>query len=206
MEERSFVYSAVDEVLKNASSTGQTTFNSNMHCQSHNVEYIRKLFDDDFTREALMEQSFLFERVRKLDNIYNVKYPDGIQELHQQSAKLHCLYGRPILNIGRTRSSRTYPFACSKVYDLRQYTEASLWGPFRSDGSGLVDWEKLEAIILTLGYNIHSKRFVTKLFSDVWDTPFSGSWPNSCLPPPSLDPLSLDAQDPYGVTGTWYRV
>lgn len=174
-----------------------------MHCVSRNSDYLKKLFYEQSTREAFLEKSFLFERVRKLDQ---VRFPDTVQQRHQQSAKLHCLFGKPILNIGRLRSTRTYPFACSKVYDLREYNEASKWGPFMSDGSGRVDWEKLEAIILTLGYNIHSKRYVTKLFSDVWDTPFSGSYPKSCLPSPKLDPASLEAQDPYGVTGTWYRV
>lgn len=79
-----------------------------------------------------------------------------------------------------------------------------------NDGSWRVDWEKVEAILVVLGNNIHSKRFVSKLFTDVWDSPFSGSWPRSFLstnqPVPESDVSPLDAQDPYGITGTWYRV
>lgn len=129
---------------------------------------------------------------------------------HQQSAKLHCLYGTPILNVGRLRSTRTYPFACSTVYDMRGHTEGTRWGPFRDDGSERVDWEKVEAVMVVLGYNIQSKRFVSKLFSDVWSSPFSGSWTQSYLSgsmgSPSREISSLELNDPYGVTGTWYRV
>lgn len=125
---------------------------------------------------------------------------------HQQSAKLHCLFGKPILNSGRTRSARTYPFACSKVYDLRQYTELTGWGPFMNDETDRVDWEKVEAIFIVLGNNISMKRLVSKIFADVWDSPFSGSWPQSYLPCLQPDLSPLEAGDPYGVTGTWYRV
>lgn len=132
-------------------------------------------------------------------------------ELHQRSAQLHCLYGTPILNVGRLRSTRTYPFACSTVYDMRGHTERTRWGPFRDDGSDRVDWEKVEAVMVVLGYNIQSKRFVSKLFSDVWNTPFSGSWPQSYMstaPSPSIprEISSPELNDPYGVSGTWYRV
>lgn len=190
-------------MLKNASSKGYTTDNSVSHAASYNADLLKDMFKDDTTQQAFMQRSFLFERLRQSAAL---KFPIAPNPVHQQSAKLHCLYGQPILNVGRLRSSTTYPFACSKVYDLRGYTANSLWGPFNKDGSGNVDWELLEAIMVTIGYNIHSKKFVKKLFSDEWDSPFSGSWPRSFHGSPAKDISSLDARDPYGVTGTYYRV
>ncbi|KAL8676030.1 MAG: hypothetical protein Q9186_007407 [Xanthomendoza sp. 1 TL-2023] len=149
--------------------------------------------------------------------------------VHQLSAKLHCLYGVPIqsLRVSRSRSSRhghdlrknagfkVHPFARAKVYDLRQHTELTLWGPFHNDGSQDVDWEKLEAIMVILSYNIHlfTNRYVSlgsKLIPP-WDTPFTGVTPYglelrsskwSVERPP---PLSIDLQDPYSITGIWMR-
>ena len=76
-----------------------------------------------------------------------------------------------------------YPYAASKIYDLRNYTMANRWGPFRDDGSDRVDWEKLEAIMLVLGHNIQ------RIDSDgesslarLWRTPFSGTAPYSYKP------------------------
>lgn len=74
-----------------------------------------------------------------------------------------------------------------------------------NDGSDRVDWEKVEAILIVLGNNVYAKK-LTRLFSDIWDSPFSGSWKGSFISSPSPDVTSLDAMDPYGVTGTWYRV
>lgn len=44
------------------------------------------------------------------------------------------------------------------VYDLRNYTEETLWGPYMGDGLATVDWEKLEAVMLVLGHNVESFR------------------------------------------------
>ncbi|EXF77223.1 F-box domain-containing protein, partial [Colletotrichum fioriniae PJ7] len=127
-------------------------------------------------------------------------------DIHQQSAKLHCLYGRPIFNFGRTRSSRVYPYAACKVYDMRQYTTRTKWGPFRDDDSGRVDWEKMEAIMIVLGSNIKSQRLTAKVFSNLWEKPFAGSWSGSYVPSPGRGIRDLDLEDPYGVAGTWLRV
>jgi len=137
------------------------------------------------------------------------------------SAHLHALYGMPVLRAGRTRSGRLYPFACSKVYDLRQYTPLTRWGPFMNDGSERVDWEKVEAILLVLRSNIRSKGLDGfPIFANFWDRPFAGSWPGSYLPMSRTgwaagsggsskepeDVGGLDAEDPYGISGTWLRV
>lgn len=101
---------------------------------------------------------------------------------------------------------KTYPYACSKVYDLRQFTQNTGWGPFKDDGTFNVDWEKVEAILIVLGHNIGARRHIAQIFANVWDSPFSGSFQNSFMAPPPRDITSLEARDPYGVTGTWYRV
>ncbi|KAL8957905.1 MAG: hypothetical protein Q9183_005943, partial [Haloplaca sp. 2 TL-2023] len=150
------------------------------------------------------------------------------QNTGRLSAKLHCLYGRPIQHLPRSSTSshrhdlRTnrgvslHPYARSIVYDLRQHTEYSLWGPFDDSGSHNVDWEKIEALMIILSYNI-------RLFADrygldksalipSWDEPFAGATPYSLRPLPQ-DPgverspsLPLSLQDPYNIGGTWMRV
>lgn len=141
------------------------------------------------------------------------------------SAKLHCLYGVPILNYGRTRGSKTYPFACSKVYDIREYTPRTRWGPFVDEGPGpigsegneegqagvpedRVDWEKVEAIMIVLWFNMTSKRLDhLPVFQHFWGVPFPGCWPNSYIPSPTNRRVTdLELEDPYDVTGTWVRV
>lgn len=176
-------------------------------------------------------------------------------ELRQASAKAHCLYGVPIdvpprrsifsllqpdLTRGPSSCTRsqnngrqpvTHPWARSKVYDLREYTDATLWGPFMNDGSHRVDWEKVEAVMIVLGHNLRkfSDTHVSR-FSLVWKDTFQGASPGSYrspskipvqattsapVPPFDVDgemykirelALALDALDPYGVTGSWMRV
>ena len=180
--------------------------------------------------------------------------PAQTRELQRASAKLHCLYGKPIDPIPSKRCSSHYavmPFftlravdltsvpssntrlqtrrepahtvARSRVYDLRQYTDHTLWGPFLDDGSQNVDWEKVEAIMLVLGFNLN--KFFDRSggrFPKIWDTPFEGATPKSYVtPPPVAGPTkdldeeisvirelapSIDSLDPYSVTGTWMRV
>ncbi|KAK3318311.1 F-box domain-containing protein [Apodospora peruviana] len=198
-----FVFKTVTRLLENAScrdekdrerkdrgrGPGQSTFGLTFP-PSRNASILARIFDNEETREAFMSQSFLFERARNETK----RFQDPPKTGHQQSAKLHSLYGMPLLikgGNGRTlRSSRLYPFACSKVYDLRQYTTGnSGWGPFMNDGTFHVDWEKIEAISLVLRENIRGKGFdAFPLFSNLWNTPFGGSWSGSYLPwPPNND-------------------
>lgn len=92
------------------------------------------------------------------------------------------------------------------------------------DGSHRVDWEKVEAIMIVLGFNL--RRFTDRSdgrFPLVWKHPFVGATPGSYKTPPRIAPsekkefdedagvirelaLNLDALDPYGVTGSWMRV
>ncbi|KAM5348214.1 hypothetical protein ACJ41O_008038 [Fusarium nematophilum] len=208
--ELDFAHSIITRLLRNASPSGEAANFSRTHSASRNAALLQRLFHDDTTSEAFLQRSSLFERLRS-DLRYHgpldaVSADTACRSLHQKSAHLHCLYGRPILNVGRLRSTRTYPFACSRVYDLREYTQRTRWGPFLDDGSDGVDWEKVEAILVVLGHNIGSKRLVARIFGEIWDSPFSGSWPQSYMAPPSRALSSLEARDPYGVTGTWHQI
>ena len=119
--------------------------------------------------------------------------------------------------------------ARSRVYDLRNYAEESnKWGPFKHDGVCGVDWEKVEAIMVVLAFNMQDLYGrANNVFPTVWDRPFEGATPNSytpvgklegiealfsrteCILSPKIDVQPdppLEAMDPYGVTGTWRRV
>ncbi|KAF4975139.1 hypothetical protein FZEAL_8038 [Fusarium zealandicum] len=208
--ELGFVHSTVTRLLHNASSSGEAANFSRTHSVSRNAALLQSLFRERTTSEAFLQGSSLFERLRsdlrQQARTGSQSTDPACKALHRKSAHLHCLYGSPILNVGRLRSTRTYPFACSKVYDLREYTRLTRWGPFLDDGSDRVDWEKVEAILIVLGTNIGSRRLVARIFGEIWDSPFSGSWPDSYMAPPQRDISSLEARDPYGVTGTWYRI
>lgn len=127
-----------------------------------------------------------------------------------------------------TRPLLTHTFARSKVYDLREYSEGSLWGPFLADGSQRVDWEKVEAIMIVLGFNL--RKFADRSagrFPRIWEDPFVGATAGSYHAPPRIEStpeedgaeemepelkrvrdlaLDLDSRDPYGVSGSWMRV
>lgn len=147
------------------------------------------------------------------------------QRPHRQlTAKLHCLYGVAIDSVRkdtstapryslRSDSTPIHPYARSLVYDLRQHTDHTLWGPFKNDGSQDVDWEKLEAIMVILNYNMRLSSEAHHVFEgmmNVQDKPFVGASPHSFISPSSdvpMEPaLPLEARDPYNVTGTWMRV
>lgn len=104
----------------------------------------------------------------------------------------------------------TNTYARSKVYDLRQYTDESLWGPFKNDSSQDVDWEKMEAIMVVLGYNLRMFRERARFeIQPVWDTPWRGIQPGSLPVNMTKElgaPESLEDRDPYGISGMWMRV
>ncbi|KAL8822849.1 MAG: hypothetical protein Q9191_006426 [Dirinaria sp. TL-2023a] len=156
--------------------------------------------------------------------IPNTRPPAEEARMRQLSAKLHCLYGVPIVNARNDKNSThgyklrsdttpIHPFARSLVYDLRQRDDANFWGPFMDDGSQDADWEKLEAIMIILHHN--TSRYAAtferheRLIPDL-RIPFVGATPYSFVSPASHVPrepkLPLEAQDPYNITGTWMRV
>jgi hypothetical protein len=209
--------------------------------QSQNLDLLREYFrDNNHNVDAYLCASSLWERAGSERQV-----PAATPELRQASAKLHCLYGVPIDNVPsrysftlqrpnglspsmctrlQSRSHSTHTFARSKVYDLREYTDGTLWGPFMADGSQRVDWEKVEAVMIVLGHNLNKfHRQSQGRWPKVWDQPFVGATPYSylsrsltpALPKDDADEkllqdreatLALDAQDPYGVSGTWIRV
>lgn len=144
----------------------------------------------------------------------------------QLSAKLHCLYGVPIAAVRKTCESSPpryplrhdtaaiHPYARARVYDLRQHTEdGTFWGPFLDDGLQTVDWEKLEAIMIILDYNLRRSTEVHRQYEgmvELQEKPWVGATPHSFISPPQSVPmeptLPLEAQDPYNITGTWMRV
>lgn len=158
--------------------------------------------------------------------------PENVQPLvptrtfqeRQLSAKLHCLYGVCIDTIRRERvatsryslrsgSAQIHPYARSRVYDLRQHTDGTMWGPFLDDGLATVDWEKMEAIMIILDYNTKLATGDHKDYQgclETQDKPFFGVTPNSYISTstsvPMQPPLPLEAQDPYNVTGSWMRI
>ena len=216
---------------------------STEHEISLNLQLLSEYFNNTANIDAFLCASSLFDRAGT-----EHQRPAWTPELRQASAKMHCLFGVPIdpiptrspLSMHRRNSSVLAPSGCtrlqsrplgthayarSKVYDLRQYTDGTLWGPFTDDGTQRVDWEKVEAVMIVLGHNM--TKFSERAESNwprVWHRPFVGATPNSWLSPaPSIAPepkedpddeliriraraLSLDAQDPYGVSGTWMRV
>ena len=144
----------------------------------------------------------------------------------QLSAKLHCLYGMSIGTIRKASESSPpryslrhdtadiCPYARARVYDLRQHTEdGTFWGPFLDDGLQNVDWEKIEAIMIILDYNLRRSVDAHRQYEDVLELqekPWVGAMPNSFVSQPqsmTMEPaLPLEAQDPYNITGTWMRI
>lgn len=216
--------------------------------ESLNIQLLRSKFAPELAdnMDTVLCSSSLFERAGD-----KFQEPAETEELRQLSAKLHCYFGVPIDELpqrsfrsmfasrhptldlelkpsactrSQSRNLTTHPFARSKVYDLREYTDDTLWGPFMDDGSGRVDWEKVEAIMIVLGYNLNKfYRRSEGRFPQIWKDEWTGATPYSYRSEPRPAPvkdveqdeetlkirelaLSLDAQDPYGVTGSWMRV
>ncbi|KAK0643642.1 hypothetical protein B0T16DRAFT_186983 [Cercophora newfieldiana] len=181
-----FVYNTVTRLLRNASKSTPNTsrvIHSLTYPSSRNTSILTTLLTPT-SLSPFLTSSFLFSRARGTSP---PTIPLSPLAHHQQSAHLHCLYGSPILKHGRTRSSSMYPFACSKVYDLREYTDGSMWGPFWNDGSGRVDWEKVEAILMVVGGNIRGKGLEGfPVFENFWGRGWGGSWEGSYIPWPGV--------------------
>lgn len=203
-----FIAEAAVEYLRTASSVYSTT-----------LPRITNYFNNKSNRDSVLCQSTVFARAR--GDCTHIPLPapeqEALEARRNLSAKLHCLFGVPIEAVGITRSKKTYPFACAKVYDIRNYTAHTRWGPFLKDGSGLVDWEMMEAIMLVIGHNVRSfgrvrnNEFCKKLWSRPWEGAVPYSYVDKAITHGSALPFTdeqnnLIARDPYGVTGTWMRV
>ncbi|KAI1393941.1 uncharacterized protein F4822DRAFT_30698 [Hypoxylon trugodes] len=197
-----FVYDTVKALLRNASVATDTE-------RSRNAELLDGIFSEEANQSAFLCRSFIFERAGK---DHNLLYDPTPRVDHQKSAQLHCLYGVPILQAKPgspwTRANEMRLYACAKVYDLRQYTEKTKWGPFMDDDTDRVDWEKVEAIMIVIGSNLRKLRLTSfPECKDHWELSFAGVWPQSYVPSPfACQPESLELQDPYDITGNWLRV
>ena len=107
-------------------------------------------------------------------------FPPRSLEEREASAKLHVHLGAPVISLSKSTHARIYPFAASVVYDLRNFTSQTLWGPFKADGEATVDWEKMEAIMIVLHKNV--REFAVSLdcgLRPLWNYFWDGSTPDS---------------------------
>ncbi|CZR51789.1 uncharacterized protein PAC_01666 [Phialocephala subalpina] len=201
---------------------------------SRNIRHMKSWFDDKSRQpilrdniESFLCQSSTFFRARHQDNtLARIPFSD-----RQASAKLHCYYGVPIFPPRTRRWDNTYPYAVSMVYDLRNYTEESKWGPYRQDGMCTVDWEKMEAVMIVLGHNMHTYSRQSHMRGPkIWKDSFGGIAPNSFFDKGKIEGRDGDKkgkgkgkrregeddirrslllpgmEDPYNITGTWTRI
>jgi hypothetical protein len=175
---------------------------------------MRAWFDDKRDKEqrdnieAFLCQSVTF--TRSLSSLSPPPNPPSL-EMRQATAKLHVHYGTPIFCPRRAKFKQAYPYAVSMVYDLRNYREETLWGPYLGDGVASVDWEKMEAVMLVLGHNL---RMFTEqsegVFGSrsVWREPWIGASPGSYIGKKveCSEEEGEGVPDPYGIQGTWMRV
>ncbi|UPX20517.1 uncharacterized protein EKO05_0010746 [Ascochyta rabiei] len=176
---------------------------------SYNQQVLAELFDSiTQNRDAFMCRSSLYSRAGT-----DYQKPADNEQGRQSSAKLQCLFGITSTSGGR-RSLSTHPYARSNVYDLRNYTDKTQWGPYRDDGSMRADWEMIESIMIVLGYSsgLCCRRFLAK-FRPPWANPFEGVVPERAkiMPAyPTTLPMELDVpltlKDPYNVSGVWSRI
>jgi hypothetical protein len=95
------VYETVNELLQHASSSsGDRASGTATYAVSRNASLLAELFADDGNRSAFLKRSFLYERARG-ELPRDAPFASPPRTEHQQSAKLHCLYGVPLLHFGR---------------------------------------------------------------------------------------------------------
>ena len=177
---------------------------------SKNMNMLKKHFKDKQNQTVFLCDSSLFARARREHPELRSSSKRREMNAREMSAKLHCLHGKAIEEASVELGSIMYPFACSKVYDLRNYNDNTMWGPFKSSGSGEVDWEMAEAIMIVLTHNLRQCRiFSHRFIRPIWDMPFSGVTNNSHIVQENLHqlpPPDSMLEDLYGINGTWMRV
>ena len=192
-----FLATVVEELIKSSAPDGQL---------SSNIAQLAYYLEQPSNFDSILCRSSLYQYSEKSKT--RITAPD--EEDRQLSAKLRCFYGVPLSILARQYLQR-HTQARSRVYDLRNYTRKTRWGPFRKDGSMRVDWEMMEAIEITLGFNTALCCDRYKRLKPLWGDPFHGVRRNTTIQDysPALlkEPdIPLDMKDPYGVTGTYIRV
>jgi hypothetical protein len=180
---------------------------------SRTISFLNAWFKEPLNEDEILCRSGLYFRA----------YPERFQgqpdtaEDQQLSAKLHCFRGMSTIDSNYTRHWKPIvPYARSQIYDVRNYTSRTGWGPFCGDGSMKVDWQMMEAIMIDITFNTWTEGEL--LGSDEeWGPDNLISIPPWCegtfqdiLATTDYHPMgrniSLDPEDPYRVTGRWYRV
>ncbi|KAI4145050.1 MAG: hypothetical protein LQ340_006442 [Diploschistes diacapsis] len=179
-EQIEFVADCVQSLTRNASPANDE--------KSRNLFKLRQLFNNPENLRIFMCGSSLFARARG-----EAPDLDSITKRQLHSAKLHCLYGAPIEDSKVSGSGEDiYPYAVSRVYDLRNYTDKTMWGPFSKDGSETVDWEMMESIMIVLNHNLRLCRIFQNIFiQPLWSRPFAGMAPDSLVLYPPAEYMSI---------------
>lgn len=190
---------------------------------SHNVALLKDAFAASPNTDGLLYHSCIFGLLDDQNWWWPETTTDDSKTERLLCSKLRALYGSSTPDLPRKARDQLLHYSRSIIYDLRGYTEWNMWGPFLDERNGdpkeglKVDWEKIEAIMVDLSRNM-------KHFSEhhgveiVWDGPFVGvtgrqvpTTPWTGEPTPKMPVIrqpepSIDAKDPYGITGTWRRV
>lgn len=103
----------------------------------------------------------------------------------------------------------------SVVYDMRNYTDHTLWGPMLPDGKAGVDWEKMEAVMLVLSRNLQTfENAAGRALRPLWVCPWLGCQRDSFRSVKLMAGKGKDKEevgglreeDPYNISGSWMRV
>jgi hypothetical protein len=192
---------------------------------SRNIDFLTELlaYHEENSRVFVLSSN-LFEYAKR-------KGEEKPADISRLIAHVHCLVGTCQDDFApsmRHSGIKAHSVARAKVYDLRMYTDETKWGPFLPDGSMGVDWEKVEAIMLDIAYNLQLLWDRTEAeVPRVWENPFEGVTSGSYVSKDEEDSgmtvetpvlsdsssvlvsqpeIPLEALDPYGITGTWRRV
>jgi hypothetical protein len=174
--------------------------------RSLNIMFLTSCFKYQDNIVIFLANSSIFERSGKTRLPLITHQP---VELRQLTARLYCYHGITPCEQGK-EGTILQGFARSTVYDLRNYTDKTLWGPFRKDGSLSVDWEMVQAIQIILARNFRAYAVAPGDYEPKWAQPFGGvarsTLKSSYTPLVDQPDLSLEDRDPYNVSGTWIRV
>ncbi|KAF2802427.1 uncharacterized protein BDZ99DRAFT_373114, partial [Mytilinidion resinicola] len=195
------VTSVMSDLLHTASKDPDDSEGSSL-----NLSFLAVSFKNPDNKATFLAGSSMFERAGLFRISVDTLEP---HELRQLTARLHCYHGtsspEQILH-GHTLQA----LARSRVYDLRNYTSKTFWGPYLNDGTLDVDWEMVEAIQIILSRNFRAYVATPGKIEPSWARPFAGvarsTLQSSYVPLPYEPEIPLEAQDPYAISGNWIRI
>jgi hypothetical protein len=137
------------------------------------TKVLGRLFDNDSNKSAFLWRSSLFQNTCEP---LVAKYPQPTTEEAENSAKLAVFYGVSLES--GIEGLEVHPYARSRIYDLRRYTDNNGWGPFKDVGSGEVDWQRVLAIMVSATFytrvGFHTSKWVPfpwVMYLTSWRTP-----------------------------------